>query len=93
MLKNVNGVLLGRIQITKYFNLIAHPRVKRKTIYFRKKKQFHNVNLEQKEQTNQTGTVKEAKMTLETVATDGTKDLRLSLSVDQRVHNERDTDT
>lgn len=51
------------------------------------------MNLEQKEQTNQTGTVKEAKMTLETVATDGTKDLRLSLSVDQRVHNERDTDT
>lgn len=78
MLKNVNGVLLGRIPITKYFNLIAHPRVKRKTIYFRKKKKrFHNVNLEQKEQTNQTGTVKEAKMTLETVATDGTKRLEI----------------
>lgn len=87
MLKNMNGASIGRIQITEQFNLIAHPRAKRK------KNVVRNVTLEQKEQTNQTGTVKEAKMTSETAATDGTKDLRLSLSVDQRVHNKRDTDT
>lgn len=44
-------------------------------------------------QTKQTGTEKEATIILETVVTDGTKGLRLSLSAEQRVHKQKDNDT
>lgn len=43
-------------------------------------------------QTKQTGTEKEATIILETVVTDETKGVRLSLSAEQRVHKQKDND-